>query len=341
MRIDGRTLTHEVSESIRLMAVRRVREGEAPSTVIASYGLSRTTIYKWLKSADAGGEAALKASKHPGPGFKLSDAQMRKVRSWICGKDPRQHGFDFGLWTRSIIAELIRRRFGISLGLTAVGRLLARLEITPQQPLRRAYERDPRAIERWKQTEFPTLKARAKRAGAQIFFLDEAGVRSDSTLGRTWAPRGETPEVRTSGQRQQVNAISAVNELGAFWFEVYTGKLNAAAFVEFLKRFMRYRRQPVFLVVDGHPSHRANLVANYVASTQGNLELHFLPPYAPDLNPDEFVWSHVRKHGTSKTPLRENESLRTRMQHDLNRIKAQPRLVRSFFRAPSVAYTAV
>lgn len=116
--------------------------------------------------------------------------------------------------------------------------------------------------------------------------------------------------------------------------------LNAVAFVEFLKRFMRYRRKPVFLVVDGHPSHRASLVANYVASTQGNLELHFLPPYAPGLNPNEFVWSEVRKHETPKTPLRENESLRTRMQHDLNRIKAQPRLVRSFFRAPSAAYPA-
>lgn len=133
MRIDGRTLTHVVSESIRLIAVRRLREGEAASTVVASYSLSRTTIYTWLKSANAGGKSALKASKHAGSGFKLSDAQRRKVRSWICGKVPRQHGFDFGLWTRSIIAELIRRRFGISLGLTAVGCLLARSEITPQQ----------------------------------------------------------------------------------------------------------------------------------------------------------------------------------------------------------------
>lgn len=340
MKIDGRTLSHEASETIRFMAVRRVREGEAPSEVIKSYGLSRTVIYKWLSVSQARGESALKASPHPGPETKLSPAQMRQVRQWICGKDPRQHGFDFGLWTRKLVAELIQERFGISLGLTAVGRALAKLEITPQQPLRRAYERDPAAIRRWKQSTYPLLKTRAKRAGAQIFFLDEAGVRSDSTLGRTWAPKGETPEVRTSGQRQQVNAISAVNDLGAFWFEVYTGKLNAAAFAEFLKRFMRYRRRPVFLVVDGHPSHKAKLVARFVAETEGMLELHFLPPYAPDLNPDEFVWSHLRKHGTSKTPLRLNESLRGRVEHDLASIRDQPSLVRSFFCAPSVAYTA-
>ena len=340
MKIDGRTLSHDASETIRLMAVRRVREGEAPSEVIKSYGFSRTTIYKWLGAVNVHGEVALKARKHPGPEFKLTAAQMNKVRQWICGKDPRQHGFDFGLWTRKIVAELIQVRFGVSLGLTAVGRLLAKQEITPQQPLRRAYERDPEAITHWKRVTYPILKARAKRAGAQIFFLDEAGVRSDSTLGRTWAPKGQTPEVRTSGQRQQVNAISAVNELGAFWFEVYTGKLNAHAFVQFLARFLRYRRRPVFLVVDGHPSHKAKSVANFIAATKGRLELHFLPPYAPDLNPDEFVWSHLRRHGTSKTPLRKNESLRVRVEQDLARIQARPLIVQSFFHAPSVAYTA-
>lgn len=340
MKIDGRTLSHDASETIRLMAVRRVREGESPSSVIKSYGFSRTTIYKWLGAAKVHGEGVLKARKHPGPECKLTASQMNKVRQWICGKDPRQHGFDFGLWTRRIVAELIQTRFGITLGVTAVGRLLAKLEITPQQPLRRAYERDPEAINHWKRVTYPMLKARAKRVGAQIFFLDEAGVRSDSTLGRTWAPKGRTPEVRTSGQRQQVNAISAVNELGAFWFEVYTGKLNAYAFVQFLKRFMRYRRRPVLLVVDGHPSHRAKSVAKFIQETEGRLELHFLPPYAPDLNPDEFVWANLRKHGTSKTPLRRNESLRARVEQDLARIQSRPKLVRSFFHAPSVAYTA-
>jgi len=121
---------------------------------------------------------------------------------------------------------------------------------------------------------------------------------------------------------------------------VYTGKLNAEAFVNFLKRFMRNRRRPVFLVVDGHPSHKAKLVAKYIAATEEQLELHFLPPYAPDLNPDEFVWSHLRQHGTFKTPLRQNESLRRRVEHDLARIRSQPWLVRSFFHASSVAYTA-
>jgi len=339
MRIDGRTLSHETSETIRRLAVRRVKEGERPSSVIESYGLCRTTIYKWLRAARRGGEAALKARKHPGRMPILTARQKLQVRGWINGKDPRQYGFDFGLWTRQIVAALIEQKFGVRLGVTAVGRLLAELDITPQKPLRRAYERDPAAIKRWTTEVFPGLRARAKRVGAKIFFLDEAGVRSDQVLGRTWGLRGKTPEVATSGRRQSVSAISAVNARGAFWYEIYTERLNASRFLELLKHFMRGRKSPVFLVLDGHPAHIAKAVAQYVQSLKGRLELHFLPGYAPELNPDEFVWNHLKGQGVSKKPLRKDESLRSRVQTDLATIQSRPALVRSFFHAPSVAYT--
>jgi len=338
-RVDGRTLSHEMSEHIRLMAVRRVRAGDRPSAVMRSYGLCRTTIYRWLRAAQRGGEKALQARKHPGRKPFLSPKQKLQVRRWINGKDPRQYGFDFGLWTRRIVAALIEERFGVRLGVTAVGRLLAELDITPQKPLRRAYERDPVAIERWKREEFPRLRARAKRVGAKIFFLDEAGVRSDQVLGRTWGLRGHTPEVPTSGRRQSVSAISAVNARGEFWYAIYTERLNAMGFIERLRSFMRGRKSRVFLVLDRHPAHIAKVVAQYVQSLRGRLELHFLPGYAPELNPDEFVWNHLKRQGVSKKPLRRDESLRGRVQADLAAIQSNPRLVRSFFRAPSVVYT--
>src|SRR5882724_1823965 len=338
VRIDGRTLSHETSETIRRLAVRRVKDGEAPSSVIKSYGLCRTTIYKWLTAERRGGAAALTARKHPGRKPALAPRQKLQVRRWINGKDPRQYGFDFGLWTRQIVSALIAERFGLKLGVTAVGRLLAELDITPQKPLRRACERDPVAIERWQRREFPKLRARAKRHGAKIFFLDEAGVRSDQVLGRTWGLRGQTPEVATSGRRQSVSAISAVNTRGAFWYEIYTERLNASRFLELLKHFMRGRKGPVLLVLDGHPAHIAKAVAQYVQSLKGRLELHFLPGYAPELNPDEFVWNHLKGQGVSKKPLRRDESLRSRVQTDLAAIKSRPALVRSFFHAPSVAY---
>ena len=228
----------------------------------------------------------------------------------------------------------------VTLGLTAIGRLLHELGITPQKPLRRAYKRDPIAIENWTRTEYPRLKIRATRRKAQIVFWDEAGVRSEQVLGRTWGEKGKTPEVPTSGQRQSINAISAVNARGAFWYEVSAGRFNATRFKEeVLTSFMRGRKRPVFLVVDGHPAHRAKLIASYVKQLKGRLERHFLPGYAPELNPDEFVWNYVTREGSSKKPPKRNESLRQRVESDLANIKRRPALVRSFFRAPRVFYT--
>ncbi len=229
---------------------------------------------------------------------------------------------------------------GVELCLTSVGKLLARLNITPQKPLRRAYERDPQAVALWLAETYPQLKRRARQAGGMIFFLDEAGFQSDPPLGRTYGLKGSTPVVKTTGQRQSINVISAVNARGAFWAATYDGKLNGEAFVLFLKNFMKGRRGRVFLVLDGHPAHKAKVVQSYVASLGGRLEFHCLPTYAPDLNPDDFVWSHMKTNGVSKKPLKQNESLRQRVEEDLVRIQENRPLVRSFFGAKTVAYAA-
>lgn len=322
-----------------MLAVKRVvEEGEAPSAVMKSFGLCRTSIYRWLRQYEDQGLEGLVEKIAQGPEPKLNEKQRQQVKRWILGKDPRQYGFDFGLWSRRIVQALIQDKMGIELGLTAVGRLLASLEITPQKPLRRAYERDPKAVVRWQKETYPRLKKRAKQMGATIFFLDEAGFQSDPPLGRTYGLKGHPPVVTTSGQRQSLNVISAVNARGQFWAATYTGKLDAEAFVAFLQNFMKGRNGPVFLVVDGHPAHKANRVKEYVQSLQGRLELHFLPPYAPDLNPDEFVWSHMKQNGVSKKPLKQNESLQHRIEQDLTAIKRNRKLVRSFFCAESVAY---
>ena len=218
------------------------------------------------------------------------------------------------------------------------GRLLASLNITPQKPLRRAYERDPAAVALWEKESYPALRKRAKRLGAKIFFSDEAGFQSDPVLGRTYGLKGKTPVVITSGQRQSLNVISAVNARGEFWAVTYSGKLNAESFVAFLRDFMNTQSGKIFLVVDGHPAHKANLVKSYIQSLKGRLELHFLPPYAPDLNPDEFVWSYMKNNGVSKKPLKKNESLQSRINQDLNSIKENRKLVQSFFHAASVLY---
>ena len=340
MKRDGRTLDHRTLETIRLMAVERVREGERASEVIEAYGFNRTTIYKWLKVAfrPGAGIKALRSTKATGRPRSLSPAQERRVFRWINGRDPRQYGLDFGLWTRMVVAELIEKKFGVHLGVSAVGELLAKLGLTPQKPLQRAYQRDPQAVERWQRETYPAIARKAKRQGAEVFFWDESGFRADTVHGKTWGVRGQTPVVQRPGQRQSISAASAVTAQGAFWFCVYEGALNGELFVELLKKMMHRRRKSVHLILDSLPAHKRAIVSEYVASTEGRLTLHFLPGYAPDLNPDELVWSHIKRTGTARRPLQKGEKLREKVAEQLEKLQQLPSLIRSFFNAPSVAY---
>jgi transposase len=340
MKRDGRTLDHKTLEEIRRMAVQRVWDGERPSVVIASYGFSRQIIYKWLREASGKGRGlrALISRKGTGRPRTLTLKQEQQLFRWINGKDPRQHGFDFGMWTRLIVRKLIADKFEANLGVTAVGKLLAKLGLTPQKPLKRAYERDPVAIDAWKHDVYPTIAKRAKKRGAEIYFWDESGFRADSVQGRTWGVKGQTPIVHLPGARQTVSAASAVNAKGGFWCATYKGGMNADLFIGMLKAMMRGRKKPVFLILDSLPAHKAKIVGDYVASTKGKLEFHFLPGYAPELNPDEMVWNYMKRTGTARKPLAKGESLHDRIDVELLRIQENRALVRSFFRAEAVSY---
>ncbi len=322
------------------MAVERVQDGERPSSVIASFGFNRTTIYKWVNAASKPGVGLTALLSRPAAGRprSLTLRQEQQVFRWINGKDPRQYFLDFGLWTRSVVASLIERKFDIRLGLTAVGELLAKLGLTPQKPLQRAYQRDPEAIETWRRETFPDIAKQAKDSGGEVYFWDESGFRADTVHGKTWGAKGQTPVVERPGQRQSISAASAVNASGAFWYCTCQGGLNAELFVTLLRQMMRRRLKPVHLVVDGLPAHKTALVKAYAASTNGRLTLHFLPGYAPELNPDELVWSYMKRTGVARTPLRRGEKLKEKIEAQLVALKRMPQLIRSFFKAPDVAY---
>jgi transposase len=223
-------------------------------------------------------------------------------------------------------------------------RRLARLGLTPQKPLQRAYQRDPEAIDTWRRETFPAIARQAKAADGEVFFWDESGFRADTVHGKTWGVKGKTLIIERPGQRQSISAASAVNARGGFWSCTYDGGLDGDLFITLLRQMMSEargavsRRKPVHLVADGLPAHKTRRVKDYVASTKGKLTLHVLPGYALDLNSDELVWSHVKRTGVARTPLRKGESLRVKVEAQLAAIKSMPKLVRSFFKAPTVAY---
>ena len=333
-------MDHVTLEEIRKMAIERVREGERPSKVIASYGFHRCVIYRWIKAAAGRGNGirALASRKATGRPKKLNSAQEQQVFRWVNGKNPMQYGFDFGLWTWQIVRELVRQKFDVTLSLASIGAMLARLGLTAQKPLQRAYQRDSEAIERWQRESYPAIARRAKKEKADIYFWDESGFRADAVHGKTWGLRGQTPVVKIPGQRQSISAASAVSAKGAFWFATYQGGLKGESFVELLRKLMHRRKKPLHLILDGLPAHKTKVMKTYVAATEGRLTLHFLPGYAPELNPDELVWSHAKRTGNARRPLQKGEKLEPRVAAQLTEIGNNPKLIRSFFKHPSVAY---
>lgn len=118
---------------------------------------------------------------------------------------------------KDTVAELIRVRHGIVLSLRTVGNYLRSWGLSPQKPIRRAYEQNPESVQRWLEADYPAIVARARRERALILWLDQTGIRSDAAVGRTWAPTGQTPVVGKTGKRFSVNAMCAIGNKGELY----------------------------------------------------------------------------------------------------------------------------
>jgi transposase len=256
---------------------------------------------------------------------------MAQLRGWIVGQDPRQLQFEFALWTREMVGELIQRKFGVKFTPQWVGELLKRLGLSPQRPLVRAYEQDPEKVARWKAVEYPKIRAKAISAGASIFFADEAGVRTDHHSGTTWAPIGNTPIVIGTGSRLSVNMFSAINTRGKLHFSFFDGNLDSKAFIECLKKLLADIEGKIFLIIDGAPAHRSAETAKFVKSTKGRLKLFLLPGYSPHLNPDEWVWKNIKNDHVGRIAARTKDELKEGIEKAVARMKEAPGIVRNFF----------
>ena len=342
---DARKLPPQAQEDLRRRVLAAVRGGMGKTEAARTFGVTRQSVHNWTAAGESGGVAALRARKRgPKPGTRmLRPHQAATLVRTITASCPDQLRLPFALWTRDAVIELARKRFGVTLSLSTMGRYLRGWGLTPQKPMRRAYERDPVAVQKWLDERYPAIARRAKRERAEIHWGDEMGLRSDHQTGTSYARRGVTPVIPGTGRRFGCNMISTVTNRGTLAFMVFTARFTAAVMLRFLKRLVRHagsRATKVFLILDGHPVHKAAAVRRWVEVNADKIELFLLPSYSPDLNPDEFLNNDVKANALGRRRPAHRTQMIADLRAYLRSTQQQPEIVKRYFHAEPVRYAA-
>jgi transposase len=320
-----------------------VLSGKSRIEVAEAIGVNRRFVGDWVRGFERSGEMALaggRRGRRPGEQKALTRRQETMIRRLIVGRCPDQLKLPFALWTREAVGQLIARKTGLRLSLTALGSYLAAWGFTAQKPIRRATERDEVAITAWLRRDYPAIVKRARKEKAEIHWADETGVSNQANYGRSFAPRGETPVIPRPAARFTQSMISSVTNQGKLRFMIYDGALNTAIFLTFLRRLIRDADRKLFVIVDNLRVHRAKLVQAWVTKNADRIELLYLPPYAPEHNPDEYVNNDVKQAmGRRSTPM-DKSTMKAGLTSHMLSLQRRPEKVRAFFQASDVRYAA-
>ena len=321
---------------MRMQAIKMSKAGITVAEIARFFEITQRAVFKWLAAFATGGQNALVAKEGGGRPPKVKPEQLAWIAKTVKDNTPNQLKFEFGLWTIKLITILIERQFGLSLSTPTVSNIMKQLGFSVQRPLYRAYEQDAVLVQKWLRTDYPELKRRAQERGAVIMYADEAGLRSDYHTGTTWGKIGQTPIVKTTGKRFSIQMLSAVGVDNHFEFMLHEGGVNSEVFIKFLRQLLIGVSKPIFLIVDGSSIHKAKIVKEFLQENKEKIELHFIPPYSPELNPDEQVWKNVKAE-VAKHRVIDRESLFRITKNALMRLKDAPSIIMGFFRHPEVS----
>jgi len=342
-KIDARKLPASAVEEKRRQAVQLRKRGMTRAEIGEIVGVHADTVGRWLKAYATEGAKALKLKtrgRREGSGRRLTEDQERKTRKLLADKTPDQLKMPYALWTRESVRELIKEQFGIALPIRTVGHYLKRWGMTPQKPVKQAYEQQPARVKRWLDEEYPGIQAKAKQEDAEIHWGDETGLRNDCQHERGYAPKGRTPVLRLNAKRESVSMISTVTNQGKVRFKLFEGGMNAAILVDFLKRLIRDAERKVILILDNLRVHHANKVKEWLEGKEEQIELFYLPPYSPELNPDEYLNCDLKAGVHTGKPARSKDQLKRKVTSHMRMLQRKPCRVKKYFKHEKIRYAA-
>lgn len=341
---DARSLPAGAQEDLRRRVVKAVQNGLSQSEAARIFAVARPTVNRWMQLVEREGSRALQARRRGRPRqSRLAPHQAATTVRMILSGCPDQLSLPFALWTREAVQQLLSRKFNVQVSVWTVGRYLRAWGLTPQKPVRRAYEQDPVAVRRWLEEEYPAIRAQARQWKAQIHWLDEMGLRSDHQAGRSYGRRGQTPVVLGTGQRFRCNMISSITNRGRLSFMIFRQRFTARVFLNFLNRLLRQTRKTrrkIFLIVDGHPVHKSRSVRRWLAEHAEQIRIFCLPSYSPELNPDELLNQDVKTNALGRVRPVNVQEMMGNVRSYLRITQARPKLVKRYFRERHVQYAA-
>lgn len=343
-KIDARKLSLENVKMLRLQAIRLLKQGRKQVEVADILGVRAATISDWNRLYKTGGKKAL-TLQSPGPSKGsncfISPEQEKEIQRLIIDKTPDQLKLPFVLWDRKAVKELINRQYGIVIAIRTIGDYLKRWNFSPQRPVKRAYEQQPKVVQRWLDEVYPAIQIKAKQEQAEIHWGDETGFRNDHHYGRGYSPRGKTPEVRLSAKRVGINMISSITNQGKVRFMVYRQSMNAQILIKFLRRLIKGNSdRKIILILDNLRVHHAYKVREWLEGKEEKIEIFFLPSYSPELNPDEYLNNDLKQGVHSKTLFRNINSLKNGVISHMRMLQKTPKRVMNFFKHPKIIYAA-
>jgi transposase len=339
-KIDLRHANNDELYLVREQVVRMKLLNYKTKTVAESVGITAERVRViWRNYKNDGSVAKPKKRGRKDKTFRLlTSGQEKEIRQTLIDKMPDQFKLNFMLWTREAVCQYIYGKYGVKISLRCATNYLKRWGMTCQRPTKRAYFQDNTKVERFKTEAYPAIKARSEAENGEIYWGDETGINNQENYERGYSPKGQPPVLLVESKRERINMISAINNYGTARFMLYDQKMTQQRFIEFLERLVSDAKRKVFFIVDNLKVHHGKLVAEWLLGNKDKLEMFFIPPYSPELNPDEYLNHALKLDVHGGIPPRTKTDIENKVTKFMTGLQAAPERVKAFFKHKKIAY---
>jgi len=342
-KIDARKLDPKTQYENRKQIIRLRKQGIPNKVVAEGLGITERHASKiwqtYLKEGDASIKIGIRG-RRKGEKRVLTPEQEKELRKILTDKTPDQLKLPFALWTRESIRLLIKQQYGFEIPLRTITDYLKRWGFTAQKPIKRAYEQNPAAVQKWLEEDYPAIKSKAKQENAEIYWGDETGIQNDAYLVKGFAPKGNTPVINLNVNKSRINMVSAISNQGKVRFMLYEDTMTADRLIQFMTRLVKDANRKVLLILDNLRVHHSKRVKAWLKKNQEKIEIYYLPSYSPELNPDEYLNGDLKRRVHSGKPARSKNELKNKTRSFMRTLQKRPHHVKSYFKHHRVAYAA-